>query len=164
METHCDGGHSNANAQERWNHRLAQLPSMVVVESGSQWTHWLRRELRDLDIRVSRRTWSWRLDPLAVESSVIAWQVGIKNYEQVLHVLAQNRKERPMILQVALIDGVGLASGYCGLREAGAFHIQSDWYSSRSLKHVLSRYWKENSSLINDPMGQVIRQLPLRSN
>ena len=149
--------------KDRWDRSLEHLPAVMVVESGSQWTHWLRRELRGLEISVRRRVWSPKINAVAMQVGVVAWQVGSENYMQVLKTIACSRSMAPKILQVALIDEPGLASGYCGLREAGAFHIQSDWYSSRSLRNVLRRYWEKKSDLTNDPMGQVIRRLSLRS-
>lgn len=163
MTINSDNDLPKVTAKETWDHCLARLPSMVVVELGTQWTQWLRRELRDLEIRISRQSWPWGLERPVGLARVIAWQVSIENYEQVLTAMARHRKERRRILQIALMDTADLASGYCGLREAGAFHIQSDWYSARSLKQVLRRYWDENTNSNNDPVGQVIQRLPLRS-
>ncbi len=163
MTDNSDVERPEAVLKARWDRSLEHLPAVLVVEAGSQWTHWLRRELRGLEISVRRRVWPLDVDAHAMQVGVLAWQVGSENYKQVLKAIAYSRGVAPKILQIALVDEPGLSSGYCGLREAGAFHIQSDWYSSRSLKNVLSRYWEKKSDLTNDPMGQVIRRLSLRS-
>ena len=146
-----------------WARCLGRLPSLVVVESGQQWTSWLRREVHELEIVIDRvDTLSPRTDSCPVPE-VIAWQVDAENYAQVLQSLSKYRCLNRKSLQVALVSDSSLTAGFCGLREAGAFHIQVGWYSSSLLNHILTRYWEIHANPPQAPLDEVIRLLPLRS-
>ena len=72
------------NHLRAWERCLKHLPSLVVVESGQQWTSWLRREVHGLEIIIHRvDTLSPRTDT-APFPEVIAWQVDAENYAQIL--------------------------------------------------------------------------------
>lgn len=151
------------NHSRRWARCLEDLPSLVVVESGQQWTSWLRREVRGLELVIHRvDTLSPRADPRPVPE-VIAWQVDAENYVQMLQSLSRYRCLNRKSLHMALVSDSSLVAGFCGLREAGAFHIQVGWYSSSLLNHVLARYWEIHANPPQTPLDEVIRLLPLRS-
>ena len=151
------------NHLRAWERCLRYLPSLVVVESGQQWTSWLRREVHGLEIVIHRvDTLSPRTDTPAFPE-VIAWQVDTENYAQILQSLSKYRCLNRKSLQVALVSDSSLTAGFCGLREAGAFNIQVGWYSSSLLNHILTRYWEIHANPPQAPLDEVIRLLPLRS-
>ena len=123
----------------------------------------LRREVHGLEIVIHRvDTLSPRTDTPAFPE-VIAWQVDTENYTQILRSLSKYRCLNRKSLQVALVSDSSLTAGFCGLREAGAFHIQVGWYSSSLLNHILTRYWEIHANPPQAPLDEVIRLLPLRS-